>query len=102
MSVDTSITCGLLINELFSNSLKYAFPQGRSGNLNLSLVSFSKQNKLIVSDDGVGIPEKLNLDSSSTFGFLLVNTLVDQLNGTIELIRTKGTKFIIKFPNNSA
>ena len=102
MPVDTSITCGLLINELISNSLKYAFLEGRSGNINLSLVSLSRQNKLIVSDDGAGIPEKLNLESSPTFGFLLVNTLVDQLNGTIELIRIKGTKFIIKFPNNSA
>jgi two-component sensor histidine kinase len=101
MPVDTSITCGLLVNELISNSLKYAFPEGRSGNINLSLVSLSDKNKLIVSDNGVGIPESLNLESSLTFGFLLVNTLVDQLNGTIELIRTKGTKFIIKFPNNS-
>jgi two-component sensor histidine kinase len=102
LPVDVSITCGLLINEIVSNSLKYAFPDGRSGNITLSLELLSNQNKLIVSDDGVGIPENLNLENSHSFGFLLVNTLVDQLNGSIELIRTKGVKFIVKFPDSSA
>jgi two-component sensor histidine kinase len=102
LPVDTSITCGLIINDLISNSLKHAFPDGRSGNISLSLVKFPKQIKLVISDDGVGFPEKMNFESNYTFGLLLVNTLVDQLNGTMKLIRTKGARFIIKFPNKSA
>ena len=99
LPVDTSITCGLIINDLISNSLKYAFPDGRSGNITLRLVRFPKQFKLIISDDGVGFPSQIDVTGNYTFGLLLVNTLVDQLNGTMELIRKRGVKFIIKFPN---
>ena len=99
LPVDTSITCGLIINDLISNSLKYAFAGGRSGNITLSLVRFPKQFKLTISDDGVGLPKKMDVTGNHSFGLLLVNTLVDQLNGNMELIRKKGVKFIIKFPN---
>lgn len=100
LPIDASITCGLIINELISNAFKYAFPDGRSGNIKISFVKFVKQNKLILSDDGIGLPENLDVESNNSFGLLLIRTLVDQLNGTLEIIRKNGTKFIIRFPNN--
>jgi two-component sensor histidine kinase len=101
LPMDTSITCGLIINELISNALKYAFPGDRSGNITLSFVKFPKQNKLVVSDNGIGLPEKMDMECIDTFGLLLIRTLVDQLNGTLEVVRKNGAKFIIRFPHNS-
>src|ERR1035437_1388832 len=101
LPIETSITCGLIINELISNAFKHAFPDGRSGNIKISLVKSVKQHKLVVSDDGIGLPEKMDFESNDTFGLLLIRTLVDQLNGTLEIIKTNGAKFIIRFPHNS-
>jgi len=100
LPVDNSITCGLIVNELLSNAFKYAFPDGRSGNIKISLAKSIKQIKLVVSDDGIGLPEKMDIESNDTFGFLLIRTLVDQLNGTLEAVGTNGTKFTITFPHN--
>ena len=100
LPIDTSITCGLIINELISNALKYAFPGDRTGNITLSIVKFRKMNKLIVSDNGIGLPEKMDVESNNTFGLLLIRTLVDQLNGTLEVVRKNGAMFIIRFPHN--
>lgn len=101
LPIDTSITCGLIINELVSNALKYAFPGDRLGIVTLSLVKFRKQNKLILSDNGIGLPEKMDVENNDTFGLLLLRTLVDQLNGTLEVVRKNGAKFIIRFPDNT-
>jgi two-component sensor histidine kinase len=100
LPVDNSITCGLIVNELLSNAFKYAFPDGRSGNIKISLAKSIKQIKLVVSDDGIGLPENMDIESNDTFGFLLIRTLVDQLNGTLEAVGTNGTKFTITFPHN--
>jgi two-component sensor histidine kinase len=100
LPIDASVTCGLIINELISNAFKHAFPDGRSGNIKLSFVKSVKQIKLVVSDDGIGLPENMDIEINDTFGLLLISTLVDQLNGTLEVIRTNGTKFIIRFPHN--
>jgi two-component sensor histidine kinase len=102
LPVETSITIGLIVNELVSNAIKYAFPGERSGIISLSLVKFPKQNKLIVSDDGVGLPELKVKEDKETFGLLLIRTLTDQLYGTMEVISKKGAKFIIMFPDNYA
>jgi two-component sensor histidine kinase len=102
LPLDTAITFGLIVNEIISNSLKYAFPEGRSGNIKLIFLSLDNHYELVVSNDGADFPDKINIESAPSFGLLLVNTLVDQLNGTVELIRTKGTKFKINFPHNSA
>ena len=101
LPIDTSITCGLIINELVSNALKYAFPGDRLGIVILSLVKLRKQNKLILSDNGIGLPEKMDIENNDTFGLLLLRTLVDQLNGTLEVVRKNGAKFIIRFPDNT-
>ncbi len=111
--IDIAVPLGMIVNELVSNSLKYAFSGREMGEVQIKLSSEKTEDKLndnegklsgksteytlIVSDDGVGIPEKIDFRSSDTLGLQLVNILVDQLDGEIELKRNKGTKFIIKF-----
>lgn len=98
LGIDTAIPCGLIINELVSNSLKYAFPEGGQGEIRIDLHS-EKEGKfsLIVSDSGVGFPKDLDFRNTESLGLQLACTLVDQLQGTIGLDRTGGTKFKIAF-----
>ena len=115
-SIDTAIPCGLIINELISNALKYAFPNGRQGIIRVILEacpeadaveahaggeSLKKSSPakvcLTVSDDGIGLPFTVNPSQSSTLGLMLVTTLVDQLNGALDVLRDNGTTFRISF-----
>jgi len=97
LNLDVSIPCGLIINEIVSNSLKYAFPNQRDGIIFVNLKA-SKHNVIIeAGDNGIGIPETLNIKETQTLGLQLVDTLVEQIGGTLTLDRTKGTKFIIEF-----
>ncbi|MFQ5975369.1 MAG: PAS domain S-box protein [Candidatus Hydrothermarchaeales archaeon] len=97
--VDFAIPCGLIINELVSNSLKHAFPNGRKGEIKIALCSIDEDEiELVVSDNGVGIPKDLDFRNTESLGLRLVTILAeDQLQGKIKLSRTKGTKFQIKF-----
>lgn len=97
LNIETSIPCGLIISELVSNSLKYAFPEGKTGKIMVSLHNHDDGYLLIVSDDGVGLPENLEYTKTDSLGLELVNNLVDQIDGTIELDNRSGTKFLIKF-----
>lgn len=99
LEIDTAISCGMIINELISNSLKYAFPQSAKGHIGISILPAERDRvELIVSDNGIGIPAELDFQKTSTLGLQLVNTFVkDQLAGEIELDRSVGTKFKIKF-----
>lgn len=106
LDINTAIPCGLIINELVTNSLKYAFPAdncGKSSDTILNEICIylhsHKEDKfiLVISDNGVGLPESTDFKNSNTLGLLLVNSLVDQLDGTIELDRTNGTKFRLIF-----
>lgn len=99
LGVDAAIPCGLIVNELVSNSLKHAFPEGREGKVKIALRSTDeKEIELVVSDNGVGMPEDLDFRNTESLGLHLVTILAeDQLQGKIELDRTKGTKFQIKF-----
>jgi PAS domain S-box-containing protein len=97
--MDFAIPCGLIINELVTNSLKYAFPDGRKGEIK---INFSQNNsniyELFVGDNGVGISEDIDIERSKSLGLRLVTMLVnDQLEGEIDLKRNNGTKFMIKF-----
>ncbi len=97
LGVDDAICSGLIINELVSNSLKYAFPTGRSGEVKIALRFIDeKEIELIVSDNGIGIPENIDFGNTESFGLQLVNLLVKKHEGVIELDRTRGTTFIIK------
>lgn len=97
MGIDTAIPCGLIINELVSNSIKYAFPDGRKGTVT---VEFKKNNDelfLKVSDNGIGMCKNIKPDSPQTFGLQLVENLVNQLDGTLNMDINHGTEFAIKF-----
>jgi len=99
MGIDSAIPCGLIINELVTNSLKYAFPDGRKGEINIYLgIAGEQEFELIISDNGVGIPEGIDLEKTDTLGLHLVKILAEnQLCGEIFLDRKNGTGFKIKF-----
>lgn len=97
LNLDMSIPCGLIINEIISNSLKYAFPDNRGGIIFVTLKSSNNKVELEAGDNGIGIPLSIDLKQSQTLGLQLVDTLVDQINGTVILDRTNGTKFKIEF-----
>ena len=99
LGIDNAIPCGLIINELVSNSLKHAFPDGKKGEIKIGLHSNNEKDvELVVSDNGVGIPEGLDIRKTKSLGLHLVTILAeDQLHGQIKLSRKKGTKFQIRF-----
>ena len=96
--VDTAIPCGLIINELVSNSLKYAFPGGKEGEIKIALCSTDGEEiELTVSDNGISIPDELDLTNTGSLGLKLVHILTDQIRGRLELDRSEGTTFRIRF-----
>jgi two-component sensor histidine kinase len=99
ISLDTITTCGLIINELVSNSLKHAFPDNREGKITVALCSAGKDKmELRISDNGIGLPEGLDFRNTKSLGLRLVRKLAeDQLRGKVELKDEKGTDFLIKF-----
>ncbi|MCL5037594.1 MAG: ATP-binding protein [Chloroflexi bacterium] len=97
MGVDTAIPCGLIVNELVSNAMEYAFPENRRGTIEISLKNDNGKFVFIVRDDGVGIPEGIDIEETETLGLQLVFALVEQLDGNIEFNRQSGTEFKIEF-----
>lgn len=100
--VEAAIPCGLIINELVTNALKYAFPHDSKGTIAIRLKALSadpdQTNYLLtVEDDGVGIPADVDFENTETLGLQLVNILVRQLKGRVSLDRTGGTHFKIEF-----
>ena len=99
VDVDSAIPCGLIVNELVSNALKYAFPLGREGQVHLKVAMVSRQQvALSVSDNGIGLPADMASRSANTLGFQLVHMLVKQLRGTLDIVKNGGTTFMITFP----
>jgi two-component sensor histidine kinase len=99
VGIDTAIPCGLIINELVTNALKYAFPKGQSGWVKVAMHLLDDAGiELLVQDNGVGLPEDCDLERSNSLGLQLVSVLVhDQLSGKLELIRSNGTLFRVVF-----
>jgi two-component sensor histidine kinase len=98
LGIDTAIPCGLITNELISNALKHAFPNGKEGEIWVKIGTHGdRQFTLIVGDNGVGFPPDVDFRDTESLGMQLVNTLVDQLEGTVELRRDGGTEFTIRF-----
>jgi len=103
--MDVAVPLGIIINELVSNSLKHAFIGRDTGEIQIKLHREERNNKdlkgssfiLTVSDDGIGIPEILELKNSDSLGIQLVTILVDQLKGELELTRNNGTEFTMRF-----
>ena len=98
LGVNTAIPCGLIINELLTNSIKHAFPDGKKGKINIELHQITENEyMLIFNDNGIGLPENFEFKNIKSLGLRLVNSLTDQLNGKIDLEIVNGTKFIITF-----
>jgi len=100
MSIDIAIPCGLLINELMSNAFKHAFADTTEGRLRVALRRIGDNTSILtVADTGAGFPAGLDFRNTSSFGLQLVHTLVEQLNGKIELKTDRGTEFTVTFSN---
>jgi two-component sensor histidine kinase len=99
LSLDAAVPCGLLVNELVSNCLKHAFRGRQTGTVRIELRPLEDGRLfLCVADDGVGLPEEVELEKASTFGLQLVAMLVKQLKARAEVAREGGTAFRITFP----
>lgn len=110
--MDTAIPLGIIINELISNSLKHAFPDGRKGEIRIKLYKTENPEEnpgscknsrfmLLISDNGPGIPENIDFANPETLGLQLVNTLVKQIEGEIEVKRLGETEFRIGVGKNA-
>lgn len=98
LAVDTAIPCGLIINELVSNAIKYAFPNHRAGEIRIQFSACAPDRYLLsVEDNGVGLPASVNFHSTTSLGLQLVRALTHKLRGTLELERNGGTRFHITF-----
>ena len=98
MDINRLIPCGLIVNELVSNSLVHAFPKNESGTIDIQFKAEEKDKfKLIVRDNGIGFPIGINLKNPDSLGLLIVSDLVKQLDGRLEVDRKKGTTFTLTF-----
>jgi len=95
--VDTAIPLGLIINELITNCLKHAFPDDNKGTINIDLMKDGSYYKLNISDDGAGFPDNIDYKNTKSLGLQLVNNLVNQIDGKLELDGNNGTTFKIVF-----
>ncbi len=98
LRIDTAVPCGLILNELVTNALKHAFPNGQSGEIRVELRAVNASwFQLIVADNGIGLPANFDFKATSSLGLYLINSLVKQLNGNINLNQNQGTEFKISF-----
>jgi two-component sensor histidine kinase len=102
ISIDTAVPCGLIINEIISNSLKYAFPESEELNKSCEIkIEFERdennESLLSISDNGIGLPPGMDIRKTKSLGLQLVDTLIDQLEGTLEIDLNSGTKYRFKF-----
>lgn len=107
IGIETAIPCGIIVTELLTNSLKYAFPDGAKGEIEISLLPEGRSSNLILSvrDDGIGIPRDLYSNGAQTMGLNLVQDLTRQLSGRMELeqpVQGRGTSIRIIFPETPA
>jgi two-component sensor histidine kinase len=100
VSIETALPIGLIINELLTNAFKYAFPDGSTGHIHLEVLSIGNdQYRFTFSDNGIGMPINVTPEKSSSLGMYIVRLLTEQLDGTLEIIRDNGTRFVIVFTN---
>lgn len=97
LDINTAIPCGLIINELVSNAIKHGFPDGKNGNVEIDFYKDNGSYLLRVSNDGVRLPEDIDINNSTTLGLELVSSLSKQLRGNIEVNREDKTEFTLEF-----
>lgn len=101
LALDTAISCGLIYNELITNSLRHAFPDRRTGYIKIRLQRSTKGLQLSVADNGVGLPDDYDSVRPLSLGLSLVKILVDQLGGTLERVDPPETGFCIEIPDRA-
>ena len=97
LDIDSIVPLGLIINELVTNALKYAFPDNRRGEITVSLTRTGNAITLIISDNGIGLPKNFDIHKINSLGLDLVQSLTSQLNGTLDLSNSNGTSMKITF-----
>lgn len=103
IGVDLAVPCGLILNELVSNSLKYAFPEGQAGAISIRVERMHDSSAVLtVADDGVGLPPEVGFWSTKTLGLRLVRSLVRQLDGEIDVAGPPGAEYRIRFSVDGA
>nr|WP_276611315.1 PAS domain S-box protein [Fodinibius halophilus] len=102
LTINQSIPCGLIANELITNAIKHAFPNGKSGKVRFKMTEKEGVIHLVVADNGVGVEGDIDFSSPDTLGLTLVNTLKDQLNGQLQVNRENGTHIHIIFPKDDS
>ena len=98
VDINTAIPLGLVLNELFSNALKHAFPDGRTGKIVLTIQDVNDGLLVRFADNGIGMPQGYDWENPDTVGLILINSLVQQMQGTIEKESGAGTRFLIRLP----
>ena len=98
VDINQAVPCSLIINEMLTNSLKYAFPDGAKGEIAIDFTTDGKNYMLRYHDNGTGIPEEISFERTESLGMKLIYGLTQQLNGTVELRRGEGTTFVVTFP----
>ncbi|MEX2409768.1 MAG: transporter substrate-binding domain-containing protein [Candidatus Paceibacterota bacterium] len=99
LNINLAIPTALLVNELVSNAYKYAFKNRKKGNIRISLTRDEEQIKIIVKDNGIGLPNFVNIEDKTSISFVLMNTLAKQLNASYEVQTKPGTTFAFTFKN---
>ena len=98
LDMDTAMPCGLLVNEIVSNSYKYAFPNQETGSIQIDFKKIDNKIILFIKDNGVGFPEEYDLEKGESLGMQLIQALTSQLDGELVVSRENGTSFKISFP----
>jgi two-component sensor histidine kinase len=97
LSLDDSVPCGLMINEIISNSLKHAFPEGRNGKIDLKMFKHGTEMVLQIADNGVGLKKQIDPEKQDSFGFLLIYTLAHQLEARINVLNNEGVSIDVRW-----
>jgi len=93
------VPLGMIVNELLTDAMKYAFAGKTEGTLHIKLIDSQKKVTLTIQDDGNGLPEGFNITKSTGFGLMLINILCEQLEGTFQITNKNGTKSTLEFRN---
>jgi two-component sensor histidine kinase len=100
MDIDRVLGIGLIVNEIISNTMKYAYPDSGAGKIHIALEHENKNSILTVSDNGIGIPTEKISKIDNSYGMQLIYLFTQQIEGTININNNNGTKYTIKFPTN--
>ncbi len=97
LDINKAIPCGLILNEIITNSLKHAFPKKKKGKIMIEFLRKNSQYEFLVRDNGVGLPEKFNVKKSTSLGLKLIHLLTEQIGGKLEIKRKSGTQYKVVF-----